>query len=116
MIKILILAAASLGLSESIEPRLPKDPGMIYHVGFKYSGVKVGLDWKNRQILTDRICRKSPTSERSACQRAAAQWLVAECSYYEDKRKLNAKQRDMRKAVCTAAEVVGQRANQVAQN
>jgi len=93
----------SLGLSESIERRLPEDPGMIYNVGFPYNGVKVGLAWQDRAVLAPQVCRKTPLNQRPACQAAAASWLHAECGYYKSKRRLTRPQKDMRKAVCQGA-------------
>lgn len=68
---LLLLTTLALGLSESIETRLPTDPQMIYTVAFNYDGVKVGLDWKNRQVVAARVCRKSSPGNRLACQQAA---------------------------------------------
>ncbi len=102
----LILATLSLGLSESIETRLPEDPGMIYTVGFRYEGVKVGLDWKNRAIVTSRVCRKASSAQKTACISAARRWLVAECNYYDDKRRLTKPQKDMQRAVCAASKAL----------
>lgn len=103
MIMILLMTTLTLGLSESIEPRLPTDAGMIYTVGFDYGGVKIGLDWKNRQVVADRVCRKATDSQRSSCQQAAIQWLQAECGYYAEKSKLTRSQMDMQQAVCDGA-------------
>ncbi|MEM7101332.1 MAG: hypothetical protein AAF541_23975 [Pseudomonadota bacterium] len=107
MIELLLAASLALGLSESIETRLPQDPGMIYTVGFKYQGVKVGLDWKNRGVVAERVCRKSSSAQRSQCQAAALNWLNAECTYYGDKKRLNGKQQDMQRAVCNGAQDLG---------
>ena len=101
---LILLTTLALGLSESIESRLPADPEMIYTVAFKYEGHKVGLDWKNRQIVPERTCRKASASSRQACQRAAASWLRDECAYYKRKSGLSAKQKDMRAAVCSGAQ------------
>ncbi len=107
MITLFFLASMSLGLSESIEARLPADPDMIYTVGFKYDGIKVGLDWKNRAVVPSRVCRKTSIDERPACQLAALDWLRAECAYYDDQKKgfkrLSRAQKDMQKAVCEGA-------------
>ena len=113
MIEILLITSLALGLSESIESRLPEDPGMIYTVGFKHDGVKVGLDWKNRQIVPARACRKASDVEKPRCQAAALDWLQAECAYYGEKPRLTAKQTHMQAAVCQGAkdlaEFVGNR-------
>ncbi|MEM9622857.1 MAG: hypothetical protein AAF993_14490 [Pseudomonadota bacterium] len=106
MIKLLFLATMSLGLSESIERRLPEDPGMIYTVGFPYNGVKVGLAWQDRALLPSHICLKSAPDQRPACQAAAASWLHAECGYYNAKKRLTKPQKDMRKAVCQGAKAM----------
>ena len=98
-----LVIVLSLGMSESIETRLPEDPGMIYTVSFPHQGVKIGLDWKNRQVLAERICRKASSAELSACQSAALDWLQRECTWYAQKGSLNATQSDMRQAVCTGA-------------
>ena len=117
MIEILLITTLALGLSESIEDRLPEDPGMIYTVGFKHDGVKVGLDWKNRQIVPARVCRKATALEKPRCQQAAISWLKAECAYYGDKGALTAKQKHMQAAVCQGAKDVAEmvRARQVAE-
>ena len=104
MIELLLAASLTLGLSESIETRLPDDPGMIYTVGFKYQGVKVGLDWKNRNVVAERVCRKTSTAQRPQCQLAALDWLNAECAYYGEKRRLSSQQKDMQQAVCKGAQ------------
>ena len=104
MIELLLFASITLGLSESIETRLPEDPGMIYTVGFDYQGTKVGLDWKDRSVVAHRACRKASTTQRPQCQLAALDWLQAECAYYDGKKRLNSDQKDMRKAVCNGAQ------------
>lgn len=104
MIELLLAASITLGLSESIESRLPEDPGMIYTVGFEYQGVKVGLDWKNRGVVAHRSCRKASPAQRPQCQLAALDWLQAECDYYDGKKRLNNEQKDMQKAVCAGAQ------------
>ena len=104
MIELILAASITLGLSESIETRLPEDPGMIYTVGFEYQGVKVGLDWKNRAVVAHRACRKADPAQRPQCQLAALDWLKEECAYYEAKQKLSQEQQDMRAAVCTGAQ------------
>ena len=103
MIKVVLIAAASLGLSESIEPRLPEDPGMIYTAGFPHQGQKVGIDFRDGQVVAHRTCRKASPTDRPRCQIAALDWLTAECGFYEDKRRLNKAQRSMRSAVCQGA-------------
>lgn len=100
----LILLVLSLGLSESIEPRLPVDPGMIYTVSFPYEGTKVGIDWRDRQIVVERTCRKTPDTGRLSCQKATLEWLAAECAYYARKSRLTSVQKDMQKAVCSGRE------------
>lgn len=100
---LILLTTLSLGLSESIESRLPEDPGMIYTVGFQHEGVNIGLDWKNRQVVPERACRKASQTERPQCQQAAIRWLQAECSWYAGKDQLSQKQADMRSAVCEGA-------------
>ena len=104
MLVVLIYAALNLGLSESIETRLPEDPNMIYTVSFDYSGHKVGLDWKNRQIVAHRTCRKVAVGSRQPCQTAAQAWLVSECGYYREMQRLDSKQKDMQRAVCKGAD------------
>ena len=100
---IIIALLFSLGLSESIEARLPADPEMIYTVGFHHNGVKVGLDWKARAIVTDRVCRKTDAASRNACLSAALDWMNAECAYYGAITAPAPAQRDMQTAVCTGA-------------
>jgi hypothetical protein len=100
---LILISIFALGLSESIEPRLPQDPGMIYTVGFEYNGVNVGLDWKNRQIVPHRTCRKSSSAARLQCQQAAVAWLREECAWYGDKAKKNNTQTEMESAVCSGA-------------
>ena len=118
MIELILATALTLGLSESIETRLPEDPGMIYTVGFKYQGVKVGLDWKNREVVVERSCRKASPAQRPQCQLAALDWLQEECAYYDSKKRLNRKQKDMRSAVCNGADNLAAmlKARQVAAN
>ena len=106
MIELIFVAALTLGLSESIETRLPEDPGMIYTVAFEFEGVKIGLDWKDRGVVAHRTCRKSSPSQRIVCQTAALQWLQTECAYYGRKDRLNGKQRDMQSAVCQGAKAL----------
>ncbi|MEM7080792.1 MAG: hypothetical protein AAF513_19405 [Pseudomonadota bacterium] len=103
MIELLLAASLTLGLSESIETRLPEDPGMIYTVSFAYDGVKVGLDWKNRQVVPNRVCRKASLALKGDCQQAALEWLNEECAYYDGKAGLNRAQQDMQGAVCQGA-------------
>jgi len=103
---LLLLTTLTLGLSESIEPRLPEDPGMIYTVGFEHEGVNIGLDWKNRQIVPDRVCRKANRAQRPQCQQAAVDWLRAECAWYGGKSMLTSAQSDMKLAVCTGAQAL----------
>lgn len=104
MIELLLIAAASLGLSENIEQRLPEDPHMIYTVSFDFHGTKVGLDWKNRSVVPARVCRKSKMVNKSACQTAALGWLQTECAWYDAKAKKNAVEREMEQAVCKGAD------------
>lgn len=113
-----LIFVLSLGLSESIETRLPEDPGMIYTVSFPHQGSKVGIDWKNRQIVAKRTCRKTPQVARLSCQKATLDWLSAECDYYGARGKLNSTQREMRSAVCRAHEELGSflSAKQLARN
>ena len=101
---LLLLIVTTLGLSESIEPRLPDDPGMIYTVGFTHQGTHVGLDWKNHQIVPESACRKSALAERPACQEAAIEWLQSECSWYAGKGRLSATATQMETAVCNGAD------------
>ncbi len=117
MIEVLLITTLALGLSESIEGRLPEDPGMIYTVGFKHDGIKVGLDWKNRQIVPARTCRKASAVDKPLCQQAAIDWLKAECAYYGDKPRLTAKQTHMQAAVCQGAKDLAEfvRARQLAE-
>ena len=105
---IILLTVLATGLSESIETRLPEDPQMIYTVAFQYNGVKIGLDWKDRQIVPDRTCRKAAAHQKLQCQQAAASWLSDECRYYEQKSRLTNKQRNMRDAVCQGADSVSE--------
>ena len=100
---LMLLATLSLGLSENIAERLPEDPGMIYTVGFEHGGVDIGLDWKNHQIVPDRVCRKASTAKRPQCQQAALDWLQSECQWYDAKGGLSRTQRSMQNAVCTGA-------------
>ena len=106
MIVFILMTTFALGLSESIEQRLPEDPNMIYTVGFEHDGVKVGLDWQDRQILPERVCRKSSDTERLVCQQAAIEWLHAECAWYSAKETLTEKQEDMQYAVCLGADAL----------
>ena len=108
MIELILVAALTLGLSESIETRLPEDPGMIYTVGFQYQGIKVGIDWKNREVVPARICRKASTAQRAQCQLAALDWLQQECGYYDAKKRLSRTQKDMQGAVCQGAQALRQ--------
>ena len=103
---LILLTTLSLGLSESIESRLPEDPGMIYTVGFQHDGVKIGLDWKNRQVVPERACRKASRTERPQCHQAAINWLQAECAWYTGKTQLTRKQADMQSAVCDGAQAL----------
>ena len=105
---LILITTLALGLSESIETRLPEDPGMIYTVGFQYNGVNVGLDWKNRQIVPERACRKASFEDRLACQQAAAAWLREECQWYADKAKKTATQKEMQAAVCKGGEALSE--------
>ncbi len=104
MIELILYTALTLGLSESIEGRLPTDPGMIYTVSFDYQGTKVGVDWKNRAVVAHRVCRKTNTNGKLSCQQAALRWLQEECSFYGAKKRLNGKQQDMQAAVCNGAD------------
>jgi len=106
MITVLWVTTFVLGLSESIESRLPDDPAMIYSVGFEHGGVKIGLDWKNRQIIPSRTCRKVAAEQRLRCQQVALDWLKSECAWYKSKHNLSSKQRDMRDATCDGAKLV----------
>jgi len=117
MTTFLLITTFVLGLSESIEPRLPEDPAMIYSVGFIHDGVKVGLDWRNRQIVPSRTCRKMAPEHRRHCQQVAVDWLASECAWYEAKGSLSAKQADMRDATCNGAKSVADlvRASQLAE-
>ena len=99
----MLVILLSLGLSESIETRLPEDPAMVYTVGFKHDGVRIGLDWKDRQVVPERVCRKAERSALAACQQAALSWLKSECGWYGKKSTLNAAQQDMQSAVCSGA-------------
>jgi hypothetical protein len=103
---LILVIVATLGLSESIETRLPEDPGMIYTVGFTHAGTHVGLDWKNRQIVPERACRKASLAQRPACQQAAIEWLQSECNWYDGKKRLSATAREMQAAVCTGADAL----------
>ena len=104
---IILLTTLALGLSESIETRLPQDPGMIYTVGFTHEGIHVGLDWKNRQIVPERVCRKASLALRPQCQEAALSWLRQECAWYGDKNTLSVKEEEMQTAVCSGAQALG---------
>jgi len=79
---------------------------MFYSVGFVHDGVKVGLDWKNRQIVPSRTCRKMGPEHRSHCQQVAVAWLERECAWYKSKGSLSIKQADMRDAICDGAKSV----------
>ena len=103
---LILLTTLTLGLSESIETRLPEDPEMIYTVGFQHDGIRVGLDWKNRQIVPARVCRKASLTNKLECQQAAIDWLQAECAWYGDKGRLNSQQQDMQAAVCEGAQAL----------
>ena len=103
MIELLLLAAASLGMSENIESRLPEDPHMIYTVSFEHHGTTIGLDWKNRSVVPHRVCRKMKLVNKQSCQQAALSWLQIECDYYDAKASLDDSQRDMQRAVCSGA-------------
>ncbi len=103
---LLLLTTLSLGLSESIEARLPQDPGMVYTVGFQHDGVNIGLDWKDRKIVPERACRKASRTDRPQCQQAAIDWLQDECAWYETKGELTPKQADMQTAVCEGAQAL----------
>ena len=103
MLELILVMATTLGLSESFEPRFPEDPQMIYTVQFQYQGVKVGLDWKNRNLVVPRVCRKSSASQRPQCQLAALKWLEAECDYLSDIKRPTGTQRELGQAVCTGA-------------
>ena len=105
---VMLLTVLSLGLSENIETRLPEDPGMIYTVAFKHEGVNIGLDWKNREVIAERVCRKASPAQHKQCQTAALSWLRAECNWYDQKRALTAEQTDMQSAVCNGAEALAQ--------
>jgi hypothetical protein len=109
---IMLLTVLSLGLSENIETRLPEDPGMIYTVAFDHEGVNIGLDWKNRQVLAERACRKSSQAERIDCQTAALSWLRAECAWYDQKKALTATQAGMQNAICKGAQDLARHLNQ----
>ena len=76
---------------------------MVYTVGFQHDGVSIGLDWKNRQIVPERTCRKASPTNRPQCRQAAIDWLQAECAWYASKGKLNSKQAGMQTAVCEGA-------------
>ncbi len=117
MLELLIATTLALGLSESIETRLPADPGMIYTVGFQHNGTKIGLDWKNRNIVARSACRKASVNQKTQCQLAAVDWLEAECDYYGHKKRLNPTQRDMQSAVCSGAKDLNEllRARQLAE-
>jgi hypothetical protein len=106
MIILLLMTTLGLGLSEAIELRLPADPAEVYSVGFTYDGVKVDLDWKNREIVTANVCRQSTELDRTQCQTAAINWLFAECAYYGEITDLSEKQEDMQYAVCLGADAV----------
>ena len=103
---LILVIIATLGLSESIETRLPDDPGMIYTVGFTHQGTHLGLDWKNRQIVPERACRKSTLAQRPACREAAIEWLQSECNWYAGKGRLSTKARQMQTAVCNGADAL----------
>ena len=105
------MTTLGLGLSEAIELRLPADPAEVYSVGFTYDGVKVDLDWKNRDIVTGNVCRQSADADRAQCQTAAINWLLAECAYYGNKPELSVKQEDMQYAVCLGADAISDMVN-----
>ena len=97
MVQLLVILSLATGLSESIQRRLPEDPEMIYTASFPYQGIKVGIDWRNHQVVPERVCRKSAPEAKPRCRQAAASWLKDECAYYDAKRKLSKKQKKARR-------------------
>ena len=104
----MLLMSLTLVLSESITPRLPEDPGMVYTIGFHHNGVKIGLDWQQHRILPERVCRKVSAGERLRCQRSTLDWLQAECSWYQQQLEIKAEQEVMAAAICTGATELNQ--------